>query len=242
MSENPRLTSQNQVEPDFPTTSTIVDPTMRPAKESPKARSKRHIGPSLVYGRNLEFIGGSVLQKAAIVVRSKPPYKIRGMSCHTKIKGAYDDIRVLDAFSQRIPPPLPNSRLHTMASLPYLAEARPSEGHETEDAVGEQYHFLSERPGVVRRVSFSIEDPMRWRRRDSIVHRHGECGHGSTKRSSETSQVGEHGGLKIDPRRTRKVLYAIDSKWCPSCTGRVERIPESSQLWECTSSLKPALE
>jgi len=69
----PIITSQNQVEPDFPTTSTIVDPTIRPAKESPKARSKRHAGPCFVYGRNLEFVGGSVLQKAAIVVRSKPP-------------------------------------------------------------------------------------------------------------------------------------------------------------------------
>ena len=79
-----RLTSQNQLEFAFPTTNTIVDPTMRPANESPNARSRRHAGPSLVYGRNLEFAGGSVLQKAAIVVRSKPPYENPGGFRHVE--------------------------------------------------------------------------------------------------------------------------------------------------------------
>jgi len=69
----PNMILQNQADCAFPTTTTIVDPTMRPAKENPKARSMRHVGPSFVYGRNLESLGGSVLQKAAIVVRSKPP-------------------------------------------------------------------------------------------------------------------------------------------------------------------------
>ena len=160
---NPRLTSQNQDEPDFPTTSTIVDPTMRPAKESPKVRNKRYAGPSFVYGRNLEFIGGSVLQKAAIMVRGKPPCKNRGLPSHARIKGTYDDdVCVFYAFSQRISSFLPNSSLRAVALLPYQAEARPSEGHKTEDAVGDQHHSLSERPGVVRRVSFSVEDPVQW--------------------------------------------------------------------------------
>ena len=74
-SEKVNLTSQNQVGFAFPTTNTIVDPTMRPKKENPKAKRKRVIGPSFVYGRNLEFLGGSLVQNVAIVVRSKPPYK-----------------------------------------------------------------------------------------------------------------------------------------------------------------------
>ena len=48
---------------------------MRPAKENAKARSMRHVGPSFEYGKNCESFGGSVLQKAAIVVSSKPPYE-----------------------------------------------------------------------------------------------------------------------------------------------------------------------
>ena len=73
-----------------------------PPKESPKATSMRHAGPSFVYGRNLESLGGSVLQKAAIVVRSKPPCKNQERPSRVKAEGTYDDIRVLDAFSQRI--------------------------------------------------------------------------------------------------------------------------------------------
>lgn len=74
-SEKVNLTSQNQVGFAFPTTNTIVDPMMRPKKENPKAKRKRAIGPSFVYGRNLEFLGGSLVQNVAIVVRSKPPCK-----------------------------------------------------------------------------------------------------------------------------------------------------------------------
>jgi hypothetical protein len=108
---------------------------MRPAKESPKARSKRQAGPSFVYGRNLESFGGSVLQKAAIVVRSKPPYKTQERSSHVKTGGTYDDVRVLYAFSQRISSFFPTPGVHRETSLPYRTEARMSKSHDTEDAM-----------------------------------------------------------------------------------------------------------
>ena len=148
-----------------------------------------------------------MLQKAAIVVRSKPPCENRGMSRHAKIKGTYDDVRVLDTFSQRISSFLPNSSLRAVASLPYRAEARPSEGHETEDTVGDQYRLLNERPGVVRRVSFSVEDPVRWGWGDFIVPCHGECGHGLTKRFSETSLVGEQRSEDRSMLHTRGIIW-----------------------------------
>ena len=206
MSGSPRLTSRNQLGSNFPITTAAADPTMSPAKESPKARSMRHVGPSFVYGKNFESFGGSVLQKAAMVVRSKPACENQGMSCRARIKGTYDDVRVFDAFSQRIFSFLPIFIL-TVASLPCQGEVRPSEGHETEDAADGQDDSLSERAGVVQRCWFSIENPVLVHRWDFIVLLGGGIGHGSTKHSSETSLVGEHGGPMIDPRCTREILY-----------------------------------
>jgi len=91
---------------------------MRPAKEHPKAKSKRHVGPSFVYGKSLESFGGSVVQKAAIVVRSKPAYKnLEGFS-RTKTEGTYDNVRVLDAIFQHISPIFPSPSVHHVVSLP----------------------------------------------------------------------------------------------------------------------------
>ena len=178
---------------------------MRPPKENPRARSKRHAGPSFVYARNLESFGGSVLQKAAIVVSSKPLCKNQGMSCHAKTKGTYYDVCVFDTPSQRLYYSLPNFRI-LVDLFPLRIDVHPSEDHKTGDAVDVPCRSLSERLGAVRRDSL-VKDPSRWPRGGSTVLLHGGCGHGSTKHSSETSLVGEHRGPMIDPSCTREVLY-----------------------------------
>jgi hypothetical protein len=133
--QNSRLTSQNQVGFAFPTTNTVVEPTMRPAKDSPKAAKKRHVGPSFVYGRNQESFGGSVVQKVAMVVRSKPPCKDREGFSHVKTEVTYDNVRVLDAFPQRVSSLCPNSIMRHVTSLPCRTEAPHSKSHESKSAM-----------------------------------------------------------------------------------------------------------
>lgn len=61
---------------------------------------------------------------------------------------------------------------------------------------------------------------------DAVVLHHGECGHGLTKDSSETSPVGEHRGPKINPRCTGDVLYAC----APLIPSGARRAPLRSEV------------
>ena len=80
-------------------TNKTVDPTIRPPKDSPMAVRKRLVGPCFVYGKKVESFGGSVVAKAAIVVRSRPACKSQEGFCRVKTEGTYNDVRVLDALS-----------------------------------------------------------------------------------------------------------------------------------------------
>ena len=143
---------------------------MRPAKENAKAKSKRHVGPSFVYGYNMEPLGASVVQKDAIVVRSKPPYELRRkMFSRTETEGTYDDVRVLDTFSQHISSVFPSPRFRCVLPFPYRTEALLSESDDAEGAMESQHRSLFERPGVSWRVWFSVEDPVWWKWGDRVV-------------------------------------------------------------------------
>ena len=116
----------------------------------------------------MEPFGASVVQKAAIVVRSKPPYEDREILSHSETEGTYDDVRVLDALSQRISSVFPSPRFRCVHSLPYRTEALLSESNDAEGAMESQHHLLFEGPGVPWRVWFSVEDPV-WRKRGKVV-------------------------------------------------------------------------
>ena len=97
------------------------------------------------------------------MVRSKLPYENREILPRSETEGTYDDVRALDAFSQRM-----SSVFQCVHLLPYQTEALFSESNDAEGAVEGQYHLLFEGPGVLRRVWFSVEDPV-WRERGKRV-------------------------------------------------------------------------
>jgi len=104
MTVAPSPAAREQV--DAPATTVIVCPAMGPAGEIP---------------------GAGVLQKAAIVVRSKSPSKnLEGFS-QAETEGTYDNIRLLDAIPQRISSIFPSPTAHHVISLPYGTEALLSE-------------------------------------------------------------------------------------------------------------------
>ena len=53
-------------------TNTAVDPTIRPPREKAMDTKRTQYGPAFVYGRILEFPGGSVVQNDATAVKSNP--------------------------------------------------------------------------------------------------------------------------------------------------------------------------
>jgi hypothetical protein len=117
----------------------------------------------------MEPFGASVVQKAAIVVRSRPPCENREIPPHTETEGTYDDVRVLDAFSQHISSVFPSPGFRRVHSLPYRTEALLSERDDAEGAMEGQHHPLLEGPGVPWGVWLSVEDPVRRRRGDITI-------------------------------------------------------------------------
>ena len=117
----------------------------------------------------MEALGASVVQKDAIVVRSKPPYERRKIFSRMEVEGTHNDVCVLDAFSQHIPSVFPSPRFRCVLSFPYRTEALLSESNDTEGAMESQNRPLPERPGVSWRVWFSVEDPVWWKQGDRIV-------------------------------------------------------------------------
>jgi len=73
---NHKRTLQNQSELLLAITNTIAEPTIRPPKDIPRDIRNTMYESERVYGSSLEFEGGSVVQKAAIVVRSNPACSI----------------------------------------------------------------------------------------------------------------------------------------------------------------------
>ena len=71
----------------------------------------------------MEPLGASVVQKDVIVVRSKVLQECWKTFSHTEIEGTYDNVRVLDTFSQHISSIFSSLRFQCVLSFPYQTEA-----------------------------------------------------------------------------------------------------------------------